>query len=40
MMTEGRVDLVGQDKKDKLYISVPSLDYNAHSKCQNTSSPF
>lgn len=40
MMTEGSEDVVGQDKRDKLYISVQSLDNNAHSKCQNTSSPF
>lgn len=40
MMTEGEEVAVGQDKLDKVCISVPSLDSNAHGKCQNTMSPF
>lgn len=36
MITEGKEHLVGQDKRDKLYIREPSLDWDAHSKCQNT----
>lgn len=36
MVIEGRVDLVGQDKRDKLYLRVPSLDSGVLGKCQNT----
>lgn len=36
MMTEGREDLVGQDKRDKLTLVCVSLDSTGYSKCQNT----